>query len=439
MLVDVEDLHPIEKADLKFIATSNRKTCRNNLYENENKIGGISFMGLNKWKVEISAPNKKDFSFTLSVKAPDDKSLFLSVPLSVLSCSLVPLDKEPIDTSVTRISSTVYKIQPSTHGLLAVKLKVYDVQLKGASILVPLNPHLCKNTPIRTIAGLNGPWGVAIASNGHIFVSEFHGECVTMLDSTGKKVHSYRVTEKGNCKYSHPRGIAIITELSLRSNLFRGRVRWDQYPVSNDYLIISDEHRIRKVMVTDGLSVASAGKKGSGPPQFNFPIGLAVCRTLPQSVYVCDCFNHCIQILDSALQSLSMFGSEGSGEGQFDQPTDIAIDNQGCLYVTDTGNHRIQKFSSDGKFIFKFGTEGSGQGQLKNPYGITIDEKTDLLYVTERSNSRISVFNSDGEFVCSFGSKGNGDGELNEPRGVSFNRDGFLYVCDYLNNRIVVY
>ena len=65
------------------------------------------------------------------------------------------------------------------------------------------------------------------------------------------------------------------------------------------------------------------------------------------------------------------FGKEGSANGQFNEPHDIAIDSQGLVYVADTFNHRIQKFTSNGKFVAQFGSEGSGPGQLKGPRGIT--------------------------------------------------------------------
>lgn len=46
------------------------------------------------------------------------------------------------------------------------------------------------------------------------------------------------------------------------------------------------------------------------------------------------------------------WGSSGSGPGQFNNPIGITLDyTRGYVYVTDTGNDRVQKFTSDGKFI----------------------------------------------------------------------------------------
>jgi DNA-binding beta-propeller fold protein YncE len=38
-------------------------------------------------------------------------------------------------------------------------------------------------------------------------------------------------------------------------------------------------------------------------------------------------------------------GTSGAGDGQFDQPTGIAIDSSGNVYVVDRGNSRIQVFA----------------------------------------------------------------------------------------------
>ena len=126
------------------------------------------------------------------------------------------------------------------------------------------------------------------------------------------------------------------------------------------------------------------------------------------------------------------FDGEGSPNGQFEYPCDIAIDSQGLVYIADYWNHLILKFSPDGKFVGQFGTEGSGPGQL---FIITIDTTvTGLVYVSECGNARISVFTSDGVFVSSFGSEGNIIGQFVNPFGLAFDKNGFFYVCDFGND-----
>lgn len=44
---------------------------------------------------------------------------------------------------------------------------------------------------------------------------------------------------------------------------------------------------------------------------------------------------------------LTQWGTKGSGDGQFRNPCEVAVDGIGNVYVADTFNNRIQKFSKD--------------------------------------------------------------------------------------------
>ena len=368
-------------------------------------------------------PEKKKFSFTLSIKGPD--SSLLSVPVSFLKCSLVPVGKgdEPIDTTVTTTSThpgmyRIHCLNPSTSGTHTVKVQVYDVELEDTSLFIPFNPYLNNITPVRTITELKHPWGVAVSDDGHVIVTEWDGNCVTILDNEGKKVKSFGgIGGSGNVQYSVPRGVAITPD---------------------NFILVSANQRIQKISM-DGDCIASVGEEGSGPTQFYLPSGIAISPITGQ-VYIADCWNHRIQVLNPDLTFSHSFGSIGSANGQFQYPRDIAIDSKGLVYVTDDDNHRIQKFSPDGKFVAQFGSYGSGPGQLNRPLSITIDTAgTGLVYVSEWDNHRVSVFTSDGVFVSSFGREGSNIDQFGRPHGLTFNKEGLFYVCDHGNNRLVVY
>uniref|UniRef100_A0A1X7SUT7 B box-type domain-containing protein n=1 Tax=Amphimedon queenslandica TaxID=400682 RepID=A0A1X7SUT7_AMPQE len=416
--INVEELHPKEKAD--FVLSKDIKSLHH--------IGDIvtySSTALQQCrvkKIDRITPAGKAVLFSLSMEAPD--SSVLCVPISSLRCSLVPVGKgdEPIHTTVTTTSTDpgVYRIQckPSTSGTHTVKVQVYDVHLEDTSLVIPINPHLDNITPVRTITELNGPWGVAVTDDNHVIVAEFWGHCVTILDREGKKVKSLGGEGgRGNVKFSDPHSVAITPD---------------------KFILVSDNHRIQKISM-DGNLIASVGKEGSEPLQFKYPSGIAISPITGQ-VYIADRGNHRIQVLNPDLTFSHSFGSEGSANGQFQSPYDIAIDSQGLVYVVDTYNHRIQKFSPDGKFVGQFGTKGSGPGQLSYPVGITIDTAaTGLVYVSEHGDHCISVFTSDGVFVRKFGSEGSNIDQFSTLCGLAFDKDGFLYVCDCNNGRLVVY
>ena len=415
--INVEELHPIEKDDLRLIKES-AETLKS-----LHHIGTVSYTALQECKVKTFEVEenliKKKFSFSLSMKAAD--SSLVSVPVSSLRCSLVPVGKgdEPIHTTVTTTSTHpgVYRIHynPSTHGTHTVKVQICVVQLEDTSLFIPFNPYLDNITPVRTITELNRPWGVAVSDDGHVIVTEHRGNCVTILDNKGKKVKSLRAGGSGNATFTHL-GVAITPD---------------------NFILLSDGHRIDKINM-DGVCVASVGGRGNGRQQFNTPAGITI-SPMTEQVYIADSGNHRIQVLNPDLTFSHSFGKKGSANGQFYNPCDIAIDSQGLVYIADYGNHRIQKFTPNGKFAARFSSYGSAPGQLNRPHGITIDTAgTGLVYVSDSGNHRVSVFTSDGVFVSSFGREGSNIDQFSRPTGLRFDK-GSSYVCDYENSRLVIY
>ena len=75
----------------------------------------------------------------------------------------------------------------------------------------------------------------------------------------------------------------------------------------------------------------------------------------------------------SAQDFISKFGAPGTGDGQFNSPSHVAIDAQGNIYITDSLNDRIQKFDPSGKFFLRIGSSGSDDGHLSGPSVIALD------------------------------------------------------------------
>ncbi len=59
---------------------------------------------------------------------------------------------------------------------------------------------------------------------------------------------------------------------------------------------------------------------------------------------------HEIHKFDTNGKLLSKWGKQGSGTGEFNNPTGITLDSQGSLYIADAGNNRIQKMDIGGTF-----------------------------------------------------------------------------------------
>ena len=434
--ISVEELQPIEEEDLELIDSGEvnevapeinveETLVKDNLQLIENgeafeslcNIGDIvTVLQQCKMKkiIQVKAlPKDATVSFSLSIETPD--SFLISVPLSSLKCSLVPVgkDDEPIHTTVATTSTPgVYKIhcKPTTSGTHTVKVQVYSVQLEDTSLAIPINPILRSITPLRTIPNIKSPWGVAVSDDGYIIVDGHNDAIISILDREGKVVTSYNM----------PLGIFVV---------MRG------IAVAPDrFIIVADNHGIHK-MNMNGDDIKSVGRKGIGLLEFRQPAGLAIS---PETglIYVADRGNDRVQVLNPDLTFSHTFGSRGSGDGEFNCPNDVAIDSEGLVYVTDHDNHRIQKFTPEGKFLGQFGVKQI----LGTPGGIAIDTAgTGLVYVSSKEYNCVLVFTSEGTFVCRFGKNGRNIDEFNGPRELAFDKEGFLYICDQVNNRLVIY
>ena len=175
------------------------------------------------------------------------------------------------------------------------------------------------------------------------------------------------------------------------------------------------------------------GTYGTGEGEFELPRDIAVDSD--GNAYVADYDNNRIQKFDSSADYVGEWGAEGPEEGQFNLPCSVAVDSAGYVYVADTLNNRIQKFTSGGDFITAWGSFGSATEQFNAPTGIAVDAAGDV-YVADYGNNRIQKFTSGGGFITTWGTPGSGDGEFSEPTAVEVDRAGNVYVADSTNHRV---
>ena len=144
---------------------------------------------------------------------------------------------------------------------------------------------------------------LAVSDDGHVIVTENNSHCVTILDNEGKKVKSFQSRlflfggegRSLNVKFSYPYGVAITPD---------------------NFILMSDEsHMIQKISM-DGDCTAAVGEESNGQRQFNAPVGIAISPKTGQ-VYIADCYNHHIQVLNLDLTFSHSFSKEGSANGQF--------------------------------------------------------------------------------------------------------------------------
>ncbi|HEY8224634.1 MAG TPA: hypothetical protein VIG25_05100, partial [Pyrinomonadaceae bacterium] len=181
------------------------------------------------------------------------------------------------------------------------------------------------------------------------------------------------------------------------------------------------------------------GSEGVGNGQFEAPRGIAVDNA--GNVYVADSSNTPgqIQKFDANGNFLFRFGTNSDTAGGFINAYRVAVDASGNIYVTDAAPDRtsrlVQKFNSSGVFQLAWGTQGSGNGQFFGAAGVAVDS-TSNVYVVDSGNHRVQKFTSAGTFVSAFGSNGSGNGQFSGPKGIAIDSTDNVYVADTGNNRI---
>ena len=348
------------------------------------------------------------------VTAGNKTSMPLPFPIKQLSFQLTDPQHQPVPCNITSTRPGVCAVTytPALRGHHQLRITINETDIPGSPFTLHELPFPeMRGVVQRTITGVSSPCDVAVSIRGEVVVSGLLNRC-SVYNRKGKKL----------CSFSSKSNFAVETHIAV---------------TSDNLVLVSDsfDHQI-KVFTMEGKFSTSLGKEGNGPLQFNQPSGIAVHPS--GRVFVADTNNHRIQVLHHDLSYSHMFGSEGSAPGQFSHPNGVACDNSGVVYVTDYGNDHVQLFSANGQFISSFGTKGSQHGQLHKPHSICVDS-TNTVYITDE-NHRVSVYTSSGQFIKCFGTQGRGKGELMYPKGVAVdNTTGALYVCDYWNDRVVVY
>jgi hypothetical protein len=84
-------------------------------------------------------------------------------------------------------------------------------------------------------------------------------------------------------------------------------------------------------------------------------------------------------------------------------PTNFAFLPDGSFFLADGyGSHRIHRYDKDGKWLGMIGEPGTGDGQFNTPHGLWIDDRpgrAPSLVVADRANKRLQWFTLEGKHL----------------------------------------
>lgn len=144
-----------------------------------------------------------------------------------------------------------------------------------------------------------------------------------------------------------------------------------------------------------------------------------------------------------------LFGTMGTGTGQFTQPYSVAVDPfDDSIFVMSSGTggvgrYVVVKFSSTGTYITEFGSFGSGNGQFGGFAFLAVSPTDGTVAVGDGANSRVQFFTPNGPrttytYSTKVGTLGAGTSQFGstQPIPVAYDSTGALHTADRGNGRL---
>lgn len=115
------------------------------------------------------------------------------------------------------------------------------------------------------------------------------------------------------------------------------------------------------------------------------------------------------------------------------RPNAVTTDKKGRLYVTDGGTAKVIVYSASGRKIFTFGKQGTGKSEFGFPNGIIVTDDGNLM-ISDSTNNDIKLFSPKGRYIKTILPPS----KKTRPGYLFRGQDGFVYVSDLQNHRILV-
>jgi sugar lactone lactonase YvrE len=297
------------------------------------------------------------------------------------------------------------------------------------------------------------PFGVAFDGKGNVYVAEYQGGRILLIDPDGKLRIFSGNGEKGFAGDGLDAKEAVYNGIH---NLARA---------SNGDLYISDTRNnlIRKIDGKTDITSTIAGmpgKKGfsgdgglASRAKLADPISISLSPD-EKTLLIADIQNKRIRAIDLKTEVIRTVAGNGSrgipedGENTFEQPLSdpraAIMDGAGNLYVLERNGNALRVVRPDGEIFTLAGTGKKGardgpamKATFSGPKHLCMDKEGRII-IADDNNHLIRMYDPETKKVSTIlGGKAKPATKLNRPHGVAVAPDGTLWVCDSWNDRIL--
>jgi DNA-binding beta-propeller fold protein YncE len=206
----------------------------------------------------------------------------------------------------------------------------------------------------------SGPHGIAASADGLLYVADSDNARIQIFSSDGKYQDAFGQKGGEPGQFRTPWLLTVSRDgVVLIADKDSSRVQF----FSKDGVFL---HAIDVGAPVDGLAVDPAGRLYTSH------------KKLKQ-----------IEQWSSAGQLLKTFTGVEPGMKGFAEPRDLAISPGGLLYVADPDNHHFRELDLSGHTLGVFGSSGSGDGQFRSMEGIVVLD--DTVYICDARAKRITI------------------------------------------------